>query len=227
MLLKIAIKNLFGARLRSFLNIFVTSLSFFIIIFISGMYDGMRKHAKQVTIKSEAGGGAYWHPKYNPMDPMLFEQSHSQVPLKLSSLIEQKKAVSVLVSQVTIYPNGRMMPVIMKGISPDQSVVEMPTDMLMGHEEIYLPVIIGKTMAKNAKLQIGDSFTIRWLDKDKTYDANEATIVHIMDTENFKIDIGHIWVPIDRAREMLSMKKAMLLSVDTVMVDSRNLNQTT
>ena len=50
MLLKIAIKNLMGARLRSFLNIFVTSLSFFIIIFISGMYDGMRQHAKQVTI---------------------------------------------------------------------------------------------------------------------------------------------------------------------------------
>ena len=206
MLLKIAIKNLFGARLRSFLNIFVTSLSFFIIIFISGMYDGMRQHAKEVTIQSEVGGGAYWHPKYDPMDPMLFEESHSIVPSKLASLIEQKKAAAVLVSQATIYPNGRMMPVIMKGISPEQSVLEMPTDMLMGHEELYLPVIIGKAMAKKAKLKVGDSFTVRWLDNDKTYDANEATVVHVMDTENFKIDVGHIWVPIDKAREMLSMK---------------------
>jgi putative ABC transport system permease protein len=205
-LLKIAIKNLLGAKLRSFLNIFVTSLSFFIIIFISGMYDGMRQHAKQVTIDSEVAGGAYWHPKYDPMDPMLFEESHSIVPSGIASLIEQKKATAVLVSQATIYPNGRMMSVIMKGISPNQSIVKMPSDMLIGHEELYLPVIIGRGMAENTKLEVGDSFTIRWLDSDKTYDANEATIVHVMDTENFKIDIGHIWVPLKSAREMLAIK---------------------
>ena len=206
MLLKIAIKNLLGAKLRSFLNIFVTSLSFFIIIFISGMYDGMRQHAKQVTIDSEVAGGAYWHPKYDPMDPMLFEESDSIVPSGIASLIEQKKATAVLVSQATIYPNGRMMSVIMKGISPNQSIVKMPSDMLIGHEELYLPVIIGRGMAENTKLEVGDSFTIRWLDSDKTYDANEATIVHVMDTENFKIDIGHIWVPLKSAREMLAIK---------------------
>ena len=206
MLLKIAIKNLLGAKLRSFLNIFVTSLSFFIIIFISGMYDGMRQHAKQVTIDSEVAGGAYWHPKYDPMDPMLFEESHSIVPSGIASLIEQKKATAVLVSQATIYPNGRMMSVIMKGISPNQSIVKMPSDMLIGYEKLYLPVIIGRGMAENTKLEVGDSFTIRWLDSDKTYDANEGTIVHIMDTENFKIDIGHIWVSLKSAREMLAIK---------------------
>ena len=206
MLFKIAIKNLFGARLRSFLNIFVTSLSFFIIIFIYGMYDGMRQHAKQVTIDSEVGGGAYWHPKYDPMDAMLFEESHSIVPSRVKSLLEKQKAAAVLVSQATIYPNGRMMPVIMKGISPNQSIVEMPTKIFRDHEDVYLPIIIGSGMSKNAKLQVGDSFTVRWLDSDKTYDANEGTIIHIMDTENFKIDIGHIWIPLENARAMLSMK---------------------
>ena len=27
-----------------------------------------------------------------------------------------------------------------------------------------------------------------------------------MDTENFKLDIGHIWIPITKAQEMLEMK---------------------
>ena len=49
-------------------------------------------------------------------------------------------------------------------------------------------------MAKNSNLKIGDSFTIRWLDADRTYDADEGTIVHIMETENFKLDQGHIWI---------------------------------
>ena len=62
MLFKIAFKNLLGAKLRTFLNVFVTSISFFMIIFVSGLYDGMRQHAKQVTIDTEIAGGAYWHP---------------------------------------------------------------------------------------------------------------------------------------------------------------------
>lgn len=206
MLFKIALKNLLGSRLRTFLNVLVTSISFFLIIFITGLYDGMRQHAKQVTIDTEVAGGAYWHPKYDPMDPMLFEDAHSILPSEIDFLIQEKKAVPVLVSQAAIYPNGRIMPVVMKGIDPAQSIVNMPTGSLSQNKDINIPVLIGKGMANNAKLDIGDSFTIRWLDSDGTYDADEGTVVHIMDTENFKLDIGHIWIPINKAQEMLAMK---------------------
>ena len=206
MLFKIALKNLLGARLRTFLNVFVTSISFFMIIFITGLYDGMRQHAKQVTIDTEIAGGAYWHPLYDPMDPMLFEDSHSTLPRDIDNLVKNKKAVSILVSQAAIYPNGRIMPVIMKGIDPSQSIVKMPTNTLEKNKNIDIPVLIGKGMANNTNLNIGDSFTIRWLDADGTYDADEGTVVHIMDTENFKLDIGHIWIPLKKAQEMLAIK---------------------
>ena len=206
MLFKIALKNLLGARLRTFLNVFVTSISFFMIIFITGLYDGMRQHAKQVTIDTEIAGGAYWHPIYDPMDPMLFEDSHSILPQDIDDLVTNGKAVPILVSQAAIYPNGRIMPVIMKGIDPRQNIVNMPTNNLSNNKGINIPVLIGKGMANNAKINAGDSFTIRWLDSDGTYDADEGTVVHIMDTENFKLDIGHIWVPIKKAQEMLAMK---------------------
>ena len=61
-------------------------------------------------------------------------------------------------------------------------------------------------MAKYSKLNIGDTFTIRWLDANSTYDANEGIVVNIMDTENFKVDIGQIWVPLDQAQSMLAME---------------------
>jgi putative ABC transport system permease protein len=205
MLFKIALKNLLGARLRTFLNVFVTSISFFLIIFITGLYDGMRQHAKQVTIDTEVAGGAYWHPKYDPMDPMLFEDSHSILPPEIDALVQEKKAVPILVSQASIYPNGRIMPVVMKGIDTNQNIVNMPTGSLTKNKDINIPVLIGKGMANNAKLNIGDSFTIRWLDSDGTYDADEGTVVHIMNTENFKLDIGHIWIPLKKAQVMLAM----------------------
>jgi len=206
MLFKIALKNLLGARLRTFLNVFVTSISFFMIIFMTGLYDGMRQHAKQVTIDTEIAGGAYWHPLYDPMEPMLFEDSHSVLPPEIESLVKEKKAVPILISQAAIYPNGRIMPVIMKGIDPRQNIVNMPTESLSKNKDVNIPVLIGKGMANNAKLDIGDSFTIRWIDSDGTYDADEGTVVHIMDTENFKLDIGNIWIPITKAQEMLEMK---------------------
>ena len=206
MLFKIAMKNLLGAKLRTWLNVFVTAISFFMIIFISAMYDGMREHAMQVSIDTEIAGGAYWHPNYDPLDPMTFEDAHSVPPDAVRALVDQKKAIPVLVSQASIYPNGRIMPVIMKGITPDQNIVNMPTQMLANNDEVTIPVLIGQGMANDSKLEVGDSFTIRWLDADRTYDADEGIVVHIMDTENFKLDMGHIWVPLEKAQTMLAME---------------------
>ena len=206
MLFKIAIKNLLGAKLRTWLNVFVTALSFFMIILFSAMYDGMLQHAKQVTMDTEIAGGAYWHSEYDPLDPLTFEDAHSVPPAAVQALVGEKKAFPVLVSQASIYPGGRIMPAIMKGIPPGQNIVNMPTDALSGHEEIALPVLIGKGMASDTKLEVGDVFTIRWLDADRTYDANEGTVVHIMDTENFKLDMGHIWIPLNKAQAMLAME---------------------
>ena len=207
MLFKIAIKNLLGARLRTFLNVLVTAFSFFLILFMSAMYDGMLEHAKQVTMDTEIAGGAYWHPEYDPLDPMVFEDAHSVLPEEVQSLVDQNKAFPVLVSQASIYPGGRIMPTIMKGIPPEQNIVNMPTEVLAGHDDIAIPVLIGKGMANDTKLNVGDSFTIRWLDVNRTYDADEGTVVHIMDTENFKLDMGHIWIPLEMAQTMLAMEE--------------------
>ena len=206
MLIKIALKNLLGARLRTILNVFVTSFSFFVILLMSGMYDGMLQHAKNVTIDTEIAGGAYWHPNYDPLDPMSFEDAHSVIPNEIKMLVNQQKAFPVLVSQVSIYPGGRIMPAILKGIPPDQNIVNMPTQSLNGFDDGTIPVLIGKGMANDTKLNVGDSFTIRWLDVNSTYDADEGTVVYIMDSQNFKIDMGHIWIPLDIAQSMFAME---------------------
>ena len=173
---------------------------------MSGIYDGMLQHAKNVTIDTEIAGGAYWHPNYDPLDPMSFEKAHSIVPNEIKLLVDQNKAFPVLVSQVSIYPGGRIVPAILKGIPPDQNIVNMPTQSLNGFNDGTIPILIGKGMAQDTKLNVGDSFTIRWLDVDRTYDADEGTVVYIMDTENFKLDMNHIWVPLNIAQSMLAME---------------------
>ena len=56
MLFKIALKNLLGARLRTWLNVFVTAITFFMIIFLSGMLNGIQEHAMQVSMETENHG---------------------------------------------------------------------------------------------------------------------------------------------------------------------------
>jgi hypothetical protein len=63
MLLKLAIKNLLGAGLRTWLNAFVLSLSFVLIVFIQGLIQGMNKQAEEAMIASEVGGGYVQHPE--------------------------------------------------------------------------------------------------------------------------------------------------------------------
>ena len=206
MLFNIAIKNLIGAGIRTWLNVLVTSVSLFMIIFSSGMYSGMMEHAMQVAIDTEIAGGAYWHNKYNPFDPITYEDSHDLTPDIFNALIENDKAIEILVSQASIYPNGRIMPVAMKGITINQTVLNIPTHTLSDYSGVNIPVLIGKGMAEYANLDIGDTFTIRWMDANSSYDAMEGEIIHIMDVGNFKIDMGNIWIPIDKVQSMLSME---------------------
>ncbi len=207
MLFNIAIKNLIGAGIRTWLNVFVTSVSIFMIIFSSGMYTGMREHAMNVSIDTEIAGGAYWHPEYNPYDPITFENSHGPTPNGLNQLIENGEAIEILVSQASIYPNGRVIPIVMKGITANQTVLNIPTQTFLEYNGSNIPILIGKGMAASSKLKIGDTFIVRWMDKNRTYDANQGEIIHIMDTDNFKIDMGHIWIPLSVVQNMLSMDK--------------------
>ena len=202
---KLAIKNLIGAGTRTWLNVFVTSLSFILIIFMTGMYQGMDAHAKQVTINSEIAGGAYWHPAYDPTDPFTLEDAHGVPPQPVIDLLNTGAAMPVLVSQASIYPNGRVMPVMMKGIEPRQTIVDIPTTGLLEYEGESIPVLIGSEMARWANVNEGDTFTIRWLDANRTYDADEGIVVQIFQTENIKIDFGQIWIPLDRVQSMLAM----------------------
>ena len=93
----------------------------------------------------------------------------------------------------------------MKGITVNQSILNIPTNELIKYNGPNIPIMIGKGMAAYSKLELGDTFTLRWMDASKTYDAAEGEIVHIMDSGNFKIDMGHIWIPINIARDILSM----------------------
>lgn len=209
---KLALRNLLGAGLRTWLNVVVLSFSFVAIIWTQGLYKGMGEQAMHAQIEAEYGGGQYWHKNYDPYDPLSLQDAHGAVPESLLRMISSGEATPILVIQATAYPNGRIQPVLLKGIDPKQTVVSLPTDFLEQEGE-ELPVLIGNRMAKSTGLRVGDYVTVRWRDALGTFDAKDVRIAQVMNTSVQSVDQGQIWVPLDRMRSLARMENEATLVV--------------
>ena len=203
--IKLAMKNLLGAGMRTWLNVIVTSVSFTIIIFFNAMYDGLREDSKRIMMDTEVAGGQYWHPEFDPFDPFTIEDSHGELPPALKLAVAEESAMPILLRQATFYIDGRNLVGLMKGIDPDQSIVRMPSYVLNEYNGSYIPAMIGSGMSRKSGLNKGDIFTARWLDAFGTYDANEFEVAEVITIDNFRLDSGQIWLPIEIMRELMQM----------------------
>ena len=202
--LKLAFKNLMGAGLRTWLNVIILSLAFVMIIWFKGMLDGWDREARMDSIAWEFGGGQYWEQEYDPLDPFTLTESHSVLNDEQVSEIEKGALLPILITQGTIYPEGRMQTILIKGIDKSQSILSIPTSKL-DTVITEIPAIIGANMAKNNRIEVGDIMTVRWRDVNGTFDANEIQIRGIFKTNVPSIDGGQIWIDIDQHREMMIM----------------------
>ncbi|MFZ2055005.1 MAG: FtsX-like permease family protein [Candidatus Aminicenantales bacterium] len=202
---KLALRNLLGAGLRTWLNVVVLSFSFVVIIWTQGLYKGMNDQAERASVEAILGGGQYWQEKYDPFDVLLLEDAHAVVPGDLQAMIETGRATPILIVQGTLYPKGRIHPVLIKGIDPDQKLLSLPTHFLRTGEDRF-PALIGSRMAKNTGLTVGDTVTLRWRDANATFDARDVEIVQVMKTVVQSIDQGQIWIPLDKLRNLAGMK---------------------
>ena len=220
---KLAYRNLVGAGLRTWLNVGVLSFTYVLIIWHQGLFSGMYRQASRDFIKDEIAGGQYWIEKYDPYDPLSLDESHGVIPDQLDSLIENRQATPILIRQGTIYPEGRVQSVLIKGIDPAQTILDIPTARL-SRDAIELPVMVGKLMAKKNSLQIGDYLTIRWRDVNGTFDAADGEIVAIMNTNVPTMDMAQLWVPLKRLQEMSGLEnEATMVVVDQAMREHADL----
>lgn len=205
---KLAFRNLFGAGLRTWLNVTVLSIAFVIIIFYNGMLDGWNRQARNDTKAWESGSSQIWHHLYDPYDQFTIADAHAKVPAEYKPDIDRNLITPVLIAQATAYPGGRLVNVLLKGITPSQTILELPTVALGQNQENtedYIPAIVGTRMAHSAKLKQGDNLLVRWRDANGTFDAREVKIAAIYKTTVPTIDNGQIWIPLDKLREMTSM----------------------
>jgi len=200
----LALRNLLGAGLRTWLNVVALSFSFVAIIFLQGMYDGMNQQAEHASVGALYGGGQYWHARYDPYDPLTLPDAHGPLPASLEALVRSRQATPILIRQATIYPGGRFRGILLKGIAPDQNILTLPTAALRAGAGT-IPALIGARMARSTGLGLGDAVTVRWRDVHGTFDAADLTIARVMRTTVPEVDNDQIWIPLEALRRLTDM----------------------
>jgi len=212
--IKLAIKNLLGAGLRTFLNVFILSVAYVIIIMQNGFIQGWNKQARNDSIEWEYGQGLYKHEAYDQYDPFTLEDSHAKIPGELIPSLEEGKLAPVLITQATVYPEGRLKSILLKGIDERQTVIALPTDRMIAAED-EIPAIIGSRMAVDLKADIGDYVLVRWRDANGMFDAVEVKITSVFATNVPAVDAGQIWIPLSRMQEMMGLEnEASLIMIE-------------
>ncbi|MBN1423129.1 FtsX-like permease family protein [Candidatus Fermentibacteria bacterium] len=202
--LRLAVRNLIGAGLRTWLNALVLSFSFVVIIWLKGIMVGWDHQAKNDMTDYEIGGGQYWHHLYDPYDPLSLSDSHAPVPSHVKDEIQAGDMEPVLVVPGHIFPRGRMQSVVIKGINPAQTIWKLPTGELDADTDA-IPAMIGAVMANGTRLGQGDRVMIRWRDTNGTFDAAQILITAVFSSNVPSAEAGQVYVPLERLRKMAVM----------------------
>jgi ABC-type lipoprotein release transport system permease subunit len=219
--IQLAFKNLFGAGLRTWLNVAVLSFSFVVIVFYNGMLDGWNMQAIRDTRDWEIGSGQLWHPLYDRYDPFTFQDAHAPLSGEIRELVQRETLTPILITQASAYPAGRMMNIVLKGVDRNQKILKLPSE-LFKESTTDIPAIIGKRMAATTRLKKGDHVLVRWRDKNGTFDAREITIAGIFDSNVPTIDNGQFWIPLGKLQEMTGMtgEATLLVSSTSLKVET-------
>ena len=211
MLFKLALKNLLGVGLRTWLNVFVISLSYVAIIGMEGFYEGWRQRAINETIEWKIGEGQYWQKDYDKFDPLTLIDSYDVIP---DANKDTTHYCPILIQTASIYPEGRMFNVIVNGIPTNQSVLKIPVEHLSNSVEEN-SAIIGQRMAKTTGLKKGDYVTLRWRDANGTFDAQDIMIADVFHSPHPGVDSGQIWLSLPQMQKLFGMKdKATIICSD-------------
>jgi len=204
LLLKLAIRNITHAGLRTWLNVIVLSVAFVSIVITEGLYDGISEQVKNAEINSNVGSGQFWQKDYDPLNPISFEFSHAKISSDLSKEIMKGNATPILLVPASIFPQHQIQTILLKGIDPNQKVINLPSHIFKKSEDsVSIPAFIGRRMAESSGLNEGDYVGFRWRNIHGTFDAGEIQIIKVVDINTPSTDKDQIWIPLEKLQKMM------------------------
>lgn len=205
MILRLAFKNILGYGWRSTVNMLILGIVLIGMIWMQAMYYSWIKITEKQQKAWEYGKGMLRVTSYDPFDAFSWDKSYAPIPEAIKPAIDAGKAMPVLLSPATIYPDGRMMPAMVKGIPVSQNLLDFPSGLLKAKDNGLIPVIMGTSMAKSTRLQEGDIFALRIKDSSGAFNALDVQLLKVVPMPVPAIDIGTVWIGLDDLQSVKAM----------------------
>lgn len=215
MICKLAFRNVISNGWRSFTNTLVISIVLIVIIWMQAMYYSWIKLAETQQMEWEYGKGMLRERSYDPNDPFSWEDSFATISKEQGKAIQNRELIPILLTPSTIYPHGRMMSAILKGIPWNQKYLKIPSEILNPQNKDIIPVLIGNSMAKSTRLEEDDIFSIRVKDKNGAYNAIDVIVTDIVSIPAPTADIGSVWIDLNALRSVKAMNNEVTYLVMT------------
>lgn len=198
---KLAFRNLVGSGLRTWLNSAVLAFSLIVILFFNGLMDGWNNQSRLDGISWEYGYGQLWHKDFDLNDSFTYMDGYGHL-----EGAENESLTPILVRSITLYPQGRMISAVLKGIPEGQSLLSLPTAELSSNSDSgVIPIILGKRMAQSLNLKVGDEVMMRWRDRNGTYDAVSVSVAAVFATNVPMADAGQIWMDLSMMQRLSAL----------------------
>jgi putative ABC transport system permease protein len=225
LLFKTAFRSLIGNGLKIWLNVFVLSFTFVLIIFMQGLLDGWSYQAITDTKKWEIGEGEFWSKDYDPYNLFSLNSSAILIPQEMEADIHNHLLEPILIQQGSIAPNNRMQHLLLKGISPDQHLIALPTQFLKNNSSEIIPVIMGFSAARQAGMKVGDMERLTVIDSKGSLKSVKVKLVNIFKTSVPSVDGGQMWMSLENLQQLTGMEhKATKLTTSLTTKDKQFTN---
>lgn len=205
MILRLAYRNIVANGWRSITNMLVLSVVLIIVVWMQAMYFSWIRLAETQQTDWEYAKGMLRVRSYDPADPFSWEDSHAPISAEMQASVQRGELMPVLLSPASIYPQGRMMSGMLKGIPHDQHLVKLPAQILDPKGRDIIPVLLGSGMARSTRLNEGDVFSIRVKDANGTFNAVDAIVEAVIEIPAVTADIGSIWMDLRALRDLKAM----------------------
>lgn len=210
MFIKLAFKNMFRRKSRTFLVVLMIALSLVGLLFLQGLYDGMLKQMVRSTIRSDAGEIVIFNKGFRSSKQVKDYIDHASAIIQQleDSGIDAQISKRILIDGVV--SNGRSTrSTTIIGISTVQesNVSNFKEGITKGEylkEDDTKGVLVGIGLAKNMNLKIGSKVVLSGQESDGSIASVAVRVRGLYQTNNPMLDKNAVVVVFNKAKSVFS-----------------------
>ncbi len=197
--LRLAWRNVWRNKTRSFIIMASVAIGLFAGLFVLGLYQGMMRERVRTEIDTEVAHLQIHHPLFKEDYDPIFTLDENRIKLGLKQIEGIKAIANRSVTQGMLATTTGSSGVQINGIEPqEENVVSLLKGKIQEGEELDPTkkngILIGKKLADKMKLKVGSKLVLTFTDKESNVTAGAFRVSGIYQTINTPLDERNVYV---------------------------------